>query len=187
MWVFTTAGVTQHFFGTTDTSSKLYNQGADWVGVLFGVYNGVAAAAAFLLPMLAARIGRRASHALATVLGGLGLVSFVVIKDWHWLLVSMVGVGIAWASILSVPYAILSGSLPARKMGVYMGIFNIFIVVPQILAGTLLGGLLTAFSHGQAIIALLIGGVSLMLAALAVLFVSDPQDPKKLSASAPTR
>lgn len=183
MWVYTTGGVAQHFFGSADTHSAAYNRGADWVGVLFGVYNGVAALAAFLLPVLAARIGRRASHAFALIIGGAGLASFLVIKDPNWLLVSMVGIGVAWASVLSAPYAILSGALPTQKMGVYMGIFNIFIVVPQFLAATLLGALLKAFSPGNALFALLIGGVSMLVAALTVLFVSDPHDPFKVRAA----
>lgn len=189
MWVYATPGVAERHFGAVDAHSALYNRGADWVGVLFAVYNGVAAVAAFLLPRLAARVGRRMGHAISVALGGLGLMSFLVIRDPNWLLAPMVGVGIAWASILSAPYAILSGALPARKMGVYMGIFNVFVVVPQILAGALLGGLLKSYAHGHALFALLAGGVSLLIAAAAVLFVSDPHDPKTkaLSATAPNR
>jgi maltose/moltooligosaccharide transporter len=177
MWIYTTAAVAAHTFGATDASSKAFNQAGDWVGVLFGVYNGVAALAAFLLPVLAARVGRRAAHAISLGMGAVGLASFLVIRDPSWLLVSMVGVGVAWASILSAPYSILSGALPAGKMGVYMGIFNIFIVVPQILAATLLALLLKTFFASQPIWALLIGGLSLALSAVAVLFVSDPADP----------
>jgi len=177
MWIYTTAAVAAHAFRATDTASKAFNQGADWVGVLFGVYNGVAALAAFLLPILAARVGRRAAHAISLALGAAGLASFLVIRDPAWLAASMIGVGIAWASILSAPYSILSGALPAGKMGVYMGLFNIFIVVPQILAATLLELLLKTFFGGQAIWALPVGGASLALAAVAVLFVSDLADP----------
>jgi maltose/moltooligosaccharide transporter len=188
LWVYTTTGVTERLYHTTDTHSAAYNQGADWVGVLFGVYNGVAAVAAFLLPRLAALVGRRTSHAISLALGGVGLASFLAIKDPNWLLAPMVGIGVAWASILSAPYAILSGALPAQKMGVYMGIFNIFIVVPQILAGTLLGGLLKAYAGaGHAMFALAAGGISMLIAAIATLFVSDPHDPKLLSVKAPTR
>ena len=179
MWVYTTGAVAQHQFGSAVVGSGLYNKAADWVGVLFGVYNGVAALSAFLLPVVAARIGRRGAHALALTLGALGLGSFVVIRDPNQLLVSMVGVGVAWASILSAPYAILSGALPARKMGVYMGIFNIFIVIPQILAATLLGGLLRSFSGGDPMFALGVGGGSMLLAAVAVLFVNDRLDPAR--------
>jgi maltose/moltooligosaccharide transporter len=183
MWIYSTPAVARHHFGAPDASSPLYNQGADWVGVLFAVYNGAAVLAAFLLPRLAARCGRRGSHALSLALAGLGLASFLVIRTPAWLLVSMVGVGVGWASILSAPYAILSGALPPAKMGVYMGIFNIFIVVPQILAATILGGLLKSFAPGHAILALLVGGASLLLAAGATLFVSDPADPARLSSA----
>lgn len=179
MWIYATPAVAHRHFGATDVGSPLYNQGADWVGVLFAVYNGVAALAAFLLPVLAARCGRRTSHALSLALAGVGLASFLVIRDPTWLLVSMVGVGVGWASILSAPYAILSGALPPAKMGVYMGIFNIFIVIPQILAATILGGLLKSFAPGHPIFALVVGGASLLLAAAATLLVSDPADPAR--------
>lgn len=131
MWIYTTAAVTSFHYGVHDTASKAYNEGADWVGVLFAVYNGVGALSAFALPALAARIGRRQAHALALTLGALGLASFMLIRDPQMLWAPMIGVGIAWASILSAPYSILSGAAPAAKMGVYMGIFNIFIVTPS--------------------------------------------------------
>lgn len=171
MWIYTTSAVTARHFGTSDTASKAFNEGADLVGLLFGVYNGVAAIAAFALPPLAARIGPRATHMLALTLGGLGLIGFLVIDRPGLLWLPMVGVGIAWASILSIPYAILSGALPQHKLGIYMGIFNIFIVVPQLLAATILGLLLRGVFGGEAIYALALGGVSLFAAALAMLAV----------------
>jgi len=173
MWIYATPAVARHQFGAVDAVGARFNQGADWVGILFAVYNGIAALAAFGLPVLAARVGRKASHMISLVVGGLGLISFLLIRDPNLLLLSMVGVGIAWSSILSVPYSILSSAAPAEKMGVYMGIFNIFVVIPQILAATLLGLLLKVFFGGQPIDALLIGGVSLILAAGAVMFVAD--------------
>jgi len=177
MWIYTTSAVTSFHYGVTDAASRAYNQGADWVGVLFGVYNGVAAIASFGLPRLAALTSRKVAHAISLTLGGLGLMSFLLIHDPVWLLASMIGVGVAWSSILSVPYSILSGALPTTKMGVYMGIFNIFIVVPQLLAATLLGLVLRTVFAGQPIWALLVGGASLLLAAASVLMVSDVQDP----------
>jgi maltose/moltooligosaccharide transporter len=185
MWIYTTPAVTRVHFGAANAASAAYAKGADWVGVLFAVYNGVAALAAFVVPVVAARMGRRVGHGVNLALGGAGLISFVLIRDPIWLLASMVGVGIAWASILSVPYAILAGALPARKMGVYMGIFNFFIVIPQMLAATLLGLLLKTFFASQPIWALVIGGASLLLAAAAVLGVSDPADPRRRARSAP--
>jgi len=177
MWIYTTSAVTSFHYGVTDPASRAYNQGADWVGVLFGVYNGVAALASFALPRLAAVTSRKVAHAVSLALGGAGLVSFLVIRDPGLLWISMIGVGVAWASILSAPYAILSSAVPPAKMGVYMGIFNIFIVVPQLLAATLLGLVLRTLFGGQPIWALAVGGASLLLAALSVLLVTDAQDP----------
>ncbi len=173
MWIYSTSAVTSHIYGTSDTASKLYNDGADWVGILFSVYNGFAAIVAFGLPWLAKWTSRKMAHAIALVCGGIGLASFYVVKDPNLLVVSMLGVGIAWASILSMPYAILTGSLPAQKMGTYMGIFNFFIVIPQILAASILGFFTKTLFHGHAIYALLLGGASLLIAAASVLFVDD--------------
>jgi len=146
---------------------------------LFGTYNGFAAVIAFLLPVLAQHTSRKWTHAISLIFGGIGLLSFFVIKNPALLVVPMLGVGIAWASILSMPYAILTGSLPAEKMGTYMGIFNFFIVIPQILAASILGFLMRQFFDGQAIYALVAGGSSLFLAALSVIFVNDVDNPKK--------
>lgn len=181
MWIYTTAAVTSHVYGTSDTTTALYNDGADWVGVLFGVYNGFAAVVAFLLPVLAKYTNRKVTHSVALVLGGIGLASFYVINDPNLLILSMLGVGVAWASILSMPYAILTGSLPVRKMGTYMGIFNFFIVIPQILAASILGFFMRHLFQGEAIMALLLGGASMLIAAVTVLFVDDVDSPDKLN------
>ncbi len=173
MWIYTTSAVTSHIYGTTDSASALYNEGANWVGILFATYNGFAAVVAFLLPVLAKWTNRKMAHAIALVCGGMGLVSFYIVKDPHILILSMLGVGIAWASILSMPYAILTGSLPAQKMGTYMGIFNFFIVIPQILAASILGFFTKVLFSGHAIYALILGGFSLLIAAISVLFVDD--------------
>lgn len=173
MWIYATAAVTSHHFGTSDTSSAEFNAGADWVGVLFAAYNGFAALAAVGLPWMARRVGRRGTHAIALLCGAAAFASFFVIQDPGWLLLSMVGVGIAWASILSMPYAILSIHLPAHKMGVYMGIFNFFIVLPQIVAASLLGLLLRELFGGEPIYAMALGASSLALAALCLAAVED--------------
>ncbi|MFY9150754.1 MAG: MFS transporter [Prolixibacteraceae bacterium] len=173
MWIYSTSAVTSHIYGTSDSSTALYNEGANWVGVLFATYNGFAAVVAFSLPVLARWTSRKMAHAIALVCGGLGLASFYVVKDPHILVVSMLGVGIAWASILSMPYAILTGSLPAQKMGTYMGIFNFFIVIPQILAASILGFFTKNLFGGHAIYALILGGFSLFLAAISIMFVDD--------------
>ncbi len=176
MWIYTTAAVTSHIYGTTDATSALFNEGANWVGVAFAAYNGVAALVAFAIPVLAKKTNRKLAHAICLVAGALGLLSIFVLTDPRMLLGSMVGVGIAWASILSMPYAILTGSLPPSKMGYYMGVFNFFIVIPQIVAAAVLGLIVGRFFGGEAIYALLIGGVSLVVAAALTLRVEDPDD-----------
>lgn len=173
MWIYTTSAVTSHVYQTTDTTSALYNEGADWVGICFAIYNGVAALAAFLLPELAKRTNRRITHLVALCLGGIGLLSVYFISDPNLLLVSMIGVGIAWASILSVPYAILSSTLPSDRMGYFMGVFNFFIVIPQIVAAGILGFILKSFFGNIPIYALIIGGCSMILAGLLTLRVKD--------------
>jgi len=172
MWIYTTKAVTGHVFNTIDTTSKIYNDAADWVSIMFTVYNGVAAAVAFLLPVLAKRTSNKFTHMLALCAGGIGLISVYFLSDKVGLLLAMVGVGIAWASILSIPYAMLSGSLPSNKMGYYMGVFNFFIVIPQIVAGTILGFLVNIFFNDEPIYALIIGGCSMIIAGLITLTVS---------------
>ncbi|HUW54054.1 MAG TPA: MFS transporter [Rhodanobacter sp.] len=176
MWIFTTPAVTAVQFGSSDPHSAAYNTGANWVGVLMGAYNGFAALAAIVIPLVVRRIGLRWSHLINLWLGGAGLLSFLLIRNPDWLIASMVGVGFAWASILSLPYAMLSDNLPAAKMGVYMGIFNFFIVIPQLLAASVLGVLLKLFFHDQPIWALGLGGASLIVAGLFTLRVHDPAD-----------
>ena len=176
MWIYTTSGVAAWHFGSSDPRSAAYNEGANWVGVLFAAYNGFAAVAAIVIPWMVKRWGLRIAHLINTWLGGAGLLSFLLIGNPHWLLASMVGVGFAWASILSLPYALLSDNLPAQKMGVYMGIFNFFIVIPQLLAASVLGLLLHQFFHGQPIYALVLGGISLFVAGLCVLRVREPDE-----------
>ena len=177
MWIYTTASVAQVQYGVTDAQSALFNTAANWVGVLFAVYNGCAALAAIVIPWMVRRWGLRVSHLFNLWLGGIGLIAFLFIRDPRWLLLPMVGVGFAWASILSLPYAMLSDNLPAAKMGVYMGIFNFFIVIPQLIAASVLGELLKRFFHGQPVWALVVGGASLFIAGLCTLRVRlvEPQ------------
>ena len=173
LWIYATPAVTAYHFGSSDPHTKAYNEGADWVGVLFASYNLFAALAAIAIPLMAARIGRHRTHLVNLLIGGVGLASIALIDNPSLLLLSMVGVGVAWASILSVPYALLSSALPASHMGVYMGIFNFFIVIPQILAATLLGFLVRVLFDGEAIYALVLGGVLMALAGVATLFVEE--------------
>jgi len=171
MWLFTNPAVTQVHFHATDTTGVAYNDGANWVGVLFSAYSGFAALAAIVIPVMVRRLGLTVSHCINLLLGGLGLASFFVIRDPDWLLASMVGVGFAWASIVSLPYALLAGSVPSRKMGVYMGIFNFFIVIPQLVAASVLSDVLKPLLGGQPIFVLVVGGVSFALAGVLALRV----------------
>lgn len=171
MWIYTTAAVAETHFGSADPQSDAFNDGANWVGVLFGAYNGFAALAAAVIPMMVQRMGARRSHCANLWLGAAALLSFLVIRDPSWLLLSMLAMGFAWASILSLPYAMLANAVPASKMGLYMGIFNFFIVIPQLVAASVLGVVLKALFHGKPIDALLIGGVSFIAAGLLVLRV----------------
>ena len=180
LWIYTTPAITQHIYGTTDSTSLLYNQGANWVGVLFAVYNAVSAISAFLLPVIARQIGRKGTHSIALAFGGVSLISLFFIKDPNMLVIPMIGVGFAWGSILSMPYAILTGSLPADKMGTYMGIFNFFIVIPQILAASILGFITRELFNGQVILTLVLAGCSLILGALSLSIVQDKDDVYKL-------
>ena len=176
MWIYTTLAVTQHIYGTTDTTSEAYNTGANQVGEMFANYNLIAAIAAFLLPLLAKITSRKFTHFIALTMGGLGLISLYFIKEptaftIEWL--PMIGVGIAWASILSIPYAMLSGALPSSKMGYYMGVFNFFIVIPQLVAASILGFLVSKYFNSEPIYALLIGGASMILAGVIALTIND--------------
>jgi maltose/moltooligosaccharide transporter len=168
MWIYTTPIVTSRFFGTTDAASLAYNDGADWVGVLFAVYNGVAALWAFVMPMLARRIGPARTHVVGLLCGAVGYASFFVVPDANWLIGSMVLVGIAWSSILTMPYAILARTLPPAKLGTYMGLFNIFIVVPQLIVSSIMGLVLNTFSPTTPLPAMGIAAGMLVLAATAM-------------------
>jgi maltose/moltooligosaccharide transporter len=173
MWIYTTSGVTSHVYGTTDPTSALYNDGANWVGICFGIYNGFAAVFAFLLILLAKYTNRKITHSISLIIGGLSLASIFFITNPTMLLLPFVGIGLAWASILAMPYAILTGSLPSHKMGVYMGIFNFFIVIPQILAASVLGFLIKTLFDNHPIYALILGGFSMIIAGILVVFVKD--------------
>jgi len=174
MWVYTTPGVAQNVWNTlpTDSVSAAYNEAGNWVGVIFAVYSLFAAIYATFMARLANRFGRKTVYGFSLMMGGLGLISMVFIHQPMGLIYSMIGVGIAWAAILAMPYAILSAAIPSDKMGVYMGIFNITITVPQIAAG-LLGGLILSLVAGKAIMMLGVAGLSMLIAALMVINIKD--------------
>lgn len=181
MWVFTTDAVATHVYGLTGDYSKSieYNTAGNRVSSAFGVYNLVAAVYALCLPLLAKFLGRKGTHAFSLLAGGLGLLSIYFIKDPALLTYSMIGVGLAWASILAMPYVILSGSIPAGKLGIYMGIFNFFITLPQIVNGIFGGFIVKHFYNGQSIYAIVLAGFLLICAAVSVLFVYDAGADKK--------
>ncbi len=173
VFVYTTPAVALMQFGGSAPGSEGYEAGANWVGVLFATYNGLAAGAALIIPYFVRRHGIRSVHRVNLWIGTAGLLSMMLIREPEWLLVSMIGLGLAWASIISLPYAMLANSLPSRKMGVNIGIFNIFIVIPQLLAASVLPLLLDVFAGGDASYALVIGAIGWFLAGVAVLHVKD--------------
>ncbi|OIQ17625.1 MAG: MFS transporter [Flavobacterium sp. MedPE-SWcel] len=183
MWVFSTPAIAHHIYHLpiNDASSQAYDDAGDWVGILFGVYNLVSAIFAFALPYIAFKIGRKLTHSVSLLVGGFSLVSLYFMPNQYWAILPMIGVGIAWASILAMPYAILAGSIAPRKMGVYMGIFNFFIVIPQIINAFIGGPIVKYLYNGQAIYAIVISGVSFIIAAILVVKVKDVDDIKSKS------
>lgn len=172
MWIFTTNAVTKNIFGTSDTSSEIYNEGANFVGICFLVYNGVSMVFALFLPSLAKVFGRKLTHLICLTAGGLGLISIMFVTSKYALLPSFIGIGLAWASILAMPYAMLSGSLPANKMGYYMGVFNFFIVIPQVIASLGLPKFMKLVQL-EPIHIVTLGGVLMILGGLFTLRVDD--------------
>ena len=172
MWVFTTPAVAKTFYDTTDPNSPAFQEAGDWVGILFGVYNLVSAIIALTLPLLAARIGRKKTHALALAIGGLSYLSFSVIPDPDLLILPMIGIGIAWGSILAMPYAMLANSIPPKQMGMFMGLFNMSITIPQIISGIFGGLILKNLLHNDPVNSILLAGVFMFLGAISSLFVS---------------
>jgi maltose/moltooligosaccharide transporter len=180
MWVYTTRAIANQVWGpeALDAKSIGFNEAGDWTGVLFAFYSVIAAIFSLLIPTIAKSIGRKKTYSFSLLLGGIGLISMLLIHDKNILLGSMIGVGFAWAAILAMPYAMLSGSLPADKMGVYMGLFNATITIPQIAAG-LLGSTLIAVFGGEPIAIIVIAGVSMLIAGLAVTFVKETVSTSK--------
>jgi maltose/moltooligosaccharide transporter len=173
MWIYTTNAVADNVFGTADAQSAAFQEAGNWVGIMFAVYNGVSALAAFILPIFARATSRKFVHMVCLVIGGASLMSIMLIHNLNLLMVPMIGVGIAWASILTMPYAILAGALPAKRMGFYMGVFNFFIVIPQILSGLLLGFVTKHFFAGHTVSTVALGGASMVLAGVLTLFVHE--------------
>jgi len=183
MWLYFGVAVARNVFGAPDENSPLYTRGIEWAGICFGMYSAVCFAFSFALPFLAARLGRKGTHALCLLCGALGLLSVALIHDQRLLLLSMVGVGIAWASTLSMPYAILSGSIPPEKTGIYMGIFNFFITLPEIIASLAFGWVMNNLLGNNRLYAVIGGGFFFILAALLVVRVRDTAAPEEIAPS----
>ena len=177
MWIYTGTAIADNVYGTTDAQSSAYQDAGNWVGIMFAVYSGVSALAAFILPVFARATSRKIVHATCLVIGGLSLASVFLITDKLALVLPMIGIGIAWASILTMPYAILAGSLPAKRMGYFMGLFNFFVVIPQIVSGLLLGSATKYLFGGHAVLTLVLGGGCMLVAAVLTLFVTDKAAP----------
>jgi maltose/moltooligosaccharide transporter len=183
MWLYFPVAVARNVFGANGESSPGYAEGVEWAGVCFAVYSAVCFVVSFFLPRVSDAIGRRTMHAICLALGAAGLISVAFIHDKHLLLLSMAGVGCAWASILSVPYAILAGALPEGKTGVYMGIFNFFIVLPEIIASVALGWVMSHLLGNNRVLAVAIGGGCMLTAALLTLRVRERSTTPHLVAS----
>ncbi|CAN7700499.1 MFS transporter [Pseudoduganella sp. LjRoot289] len=173
MWVYSTPAVADNVFHTADAQSAAFQAGGNWVGIMFATYGGVSALAAFGLPVLARYTSRTMVHMICLLVGGASLVSMYFISDKQMMLLPMVGVGVAWASVLTMPYAILAGALPAKRMGYYMGLFNFFVVIPQIVAGLVLGPLVMHVFGGRPVQALVVGGICMMIGGVLTLLVRD--------------
>jgi maltose/moltooligosaccharide transporter len=175
MWVFTTSAVAQHYWGTAvnDSVSKDYNDAGNWVGMCFAAYSLFAALYSIAMPALVRKTSRKFIYSLSLALGGLGFISMYFFHNHYFILLSMVGIGAAWAAILTMPYAILSGALPAKRMGIYMGLFNLTVVIPQIISGLFGGMILKHFFNENAIDILVLAGICMLLGSLSVYFVKD--------------
>ena len=178
MWLYFPVAVAHNVFGAPDTTSPLYTAGIEWGGICFGLYSAICFAYSFIMPAIARAIGRKNTHSLSLVCGAIGLISVVFIHDKYVLLLTMVGVGIAWASTLAMPYSVLAGSLPPKKIGIYMGIFNFFIVTPEIIASLFFGWVMNHLLHNNRLTAVVAGGCFMFIAALLMQRVIDPGEAK---------
>lgn len=186
MWVYSTTAISQHFFGvpidfnaeheTNPTIRQAFDDAGNWVGICFAVYSLVAALYSVLMPKLIKMSSRKFVFSMSLLFGGLGYISMYFFTNQYQILISMIGVGVAWAAILALPYAILSGSLPAKRMGIYMGLFNLTVVIPQILSGIFGGPILRTFFNGEGIFILVLAGVIMIFGAFAVKFVDDKNE-----------
>ena len=176
MWLYFPVAVARNIFGAADQHVPAYSAGVEWAGVCFGTYSAVCFGFAFVLPVLASRVGRKWTHSICLICGALGLLSVGLIHQKDLLLLSMAGIGIAWASTLAMPYSILSASLPEGRIGVYMGTFNFFIVLPEIIASLAFGWIMRNLLHNNRLAAVICGGFFMLIAAGLMQLVADPDD-----------
>ena len=179
MWVYTTPAVALKYFGTADPNSAAFQEAGNWVGILFGIYNGISAVLALSLPVLAKRLSKKRTHAIALMIGGISLLSFLIFNDSDYLIIPMIGIGIAWASILSMPYAMLANSLPPRQMGMYMGLFNMSITIPQIVSGITSGLILKYWFNDNPVLCIVMAGGSFILASGLSLLIKEQRVKNK--------
>lgn len=173
MWVYTTPAIADHFYNSSDPNSKGFQEAGDWVGILFGIYNGVSAMIALLLPMVAKKIGKKVTHSIALGIGGISFLSFMIIPNANMLILPMIGIGIAWGSILAMPYAMLASSIPPKRMGIYMGLFNMSITIPQIISGIFTGLILKYLFNGNSMLCIVMAGCSMILGAGFALIIKE--------------
>lgn len=177
MWVYTTPAVALKFFGTTDANSEAFQQAGDWVGILFGIYNGISAVLAMSLPLLAKKFSKKGTHAIALFIGGISMISILFFPNHQLLIIPMFGIGIAWASILAMPYAMLANSIPPHKMGMFMGLFNMSITIPQIVSGITTGLILKYWFNDNPILCIVMAGVSFIIASGFALMIKEKGSP----------
>ena len=173
MWVYTTPAIALKFFGTTDANSPAFQEAGNWVGILFGVYNGISAILALSLPLLARKLSKKVTHSIALFIGGISLLSIILFKDSNLLVIPMIGIGIAWASILAMPYAMLANSIPPKKMGMFMGLFNMSITIPQIVSGITTGLILKYLFHDNPVLCIVMAGASFIIASGLSLLINE--------------
>ena len=180
MWVYTTPAVALKFFGTADANSVAFQQAGDWVGILFGIYNGISAVLAMSLPFLAKKFSKKGTHAIALFIGGISMISILFFPNHQLLIIPMIGVGIAWASILAMPYAMLANSIPPHKMGMFMGLFNMSITIPQIVSGITTGLILKYWFNDNPVLCIVMAGVSFIIASGFALMIEEKLPPSPL-------
>jgi maltose/moltooligosaccharide transporter len=177
MWFYYSTAVARDVFGAANETEAVYTEGVEFAGLTLSFYNVVAFLSALIISAVATRLGRKLTHSICLLFGAAGLIAVGFVENKYMLYGCMTGVGIAWASILSMPYAMLAGSLPEDKIGLYMGIFNFFIVLPEIIASLFFGWIMNNLLNNDRMVAVQIGGVLMIVAAvICYLFVRETKE-----------